>query len=242
MERAHLEMASLTRPMAESSNAIRVVIGDDHAIFRDALRKLLQAEPGFQVVGEAGDGVEATRVLRQVGADILLLDLAMPRHPGTEALRELATSRSEVRSIILAAAVETIEIVEALRFGARGVLLKDSATELLFNSMRSVMAGQYWVFRKSFPSLAEAFGNLLPERRREPRKNTFGLTPRELEIIGTVVAAYSNKEIAQKFSVSEITVKHHLTSVFDKLGVSTRLELVVFAVGHHLVGNVASKN
>src|SRR3979411_3032203 len=125
---------------------IRIVIADDHPIFRDGLRRLLEAEADLKVIGEACDGAEAVKLARQLKPDILLLDLAMPRHPGLEALRELSSgSANSVRVILLTAAAEKNQIVEALHLGARGVVLKDSATQLLLKSIHTVMAGEYWV-------------------------------------------------------------------------------------------------
>ncbi len=222
--------------MDKSRPTIRLLIADDHPIFRDGLRRLLELEPDFRVIGEAADGEGAVKLAHQLKPDILLLDLAMPRLPGLEALRELSESKTPVRTILLTAAIERDQIVEALQLGARGVVLKESATELLLKSVRSVMAGQYWVGRESVTDLVRTLRDLMPPRGAESRPRTFGLTPRELEMISAIVAGYTNKDIAQRFAISEQTVKHHLTNIFDKLGLSNRLELALYAVNHHLVG------
>ncbi|MGA9759221.1 MAG: response regulator transcription factor [Candidatus Sulfotelmatobacter sp.] len=212
----------------------RIVIADDHPIFRDGLRRLLEAEPDLKVLGEASDGAEAVRLARQLKPDILLLDLAMPKHPGLEALKDLSTSPTPVRVILLTAAAEKSQIVEALQLGARGVVLKDSATQLLLKAIHTVMSGEYWVGRESVSNLVQYLRTLVQSSSDEARQKKFGLTPREIEIVSTVVAGYSNKEIAEYFKISEDTVKHHLSNIFDKLGVSTRLELALFAVNQSL--------
>lgn len=215
---------------------IRILIADDHPLFRDGLRRLLQSEPGFEVVGEASDGDELLSLISKAKPDILLLDLSMPRRDGMAVLRELAAAKIPVRTLLLTAAIDQNQIVQALRLGAYGVILKESTTQRLFDSIRCVMAGQYWVGRESVSDLVKALrtaggpsdgGNGL-------RGRDFGLTPRELEIVTLVVAGYSNPDIAQRCSISEQTVKHHVSNIFDKLGVSNRLELALFAVNHRL--------
>jgi len=220
----------------KNSRAVRILIADDHPIFRDGLRRLLDSEPEFQVIGQASNGVEAVNLARQMKPDILLLDLAMPLLTGLNALRELAKVASPVHTILLTAAIDKPEIIEALQLGARGIVLKDSATELLLKSIRTVMAGQYWVGRESVSDLVKFLRQPLPPTGRS--KN-FGLTKRELQVVAAIVEGYSNKEIAQKFSLSEDTVKHHLTNIFNKAGVSNRLELALFAINHRLIEGIA---
>ncbi|HEY1271650.1 MAG TPA: response regulator transcription factor [Terriglobales bacterium] len=221
--------------MDRKAQPIRIVLADDHPIFRDGLRRLLEAESDLKVIGEARDGAEAVRLARQLKPEIMLLDLAMPKHPGLEALRELSTGgANSVRIILLTAAAEKNQIVEALQLGARGVVLKDSATQLLLKAIHTVMAGEYWVVRESVSNLVQHLQTLMQTSQQDARQKKFGLTPRELEIVSAVVAGFANKEIAEYFKISEDTVKHHLSNIFDKLGVSTRLELALFAVNQSL--------
>jgi two-component system, NarL family, nitrate/nitrite response regulator NarL len=219
----------------ERSEGIRIVIADDHPIFRRGLRHLLEAEPGFAIVGEASDGEEAIRLARSVQPDVLLLDVAMPGVSGMDALAELAGAPPPCfRTILLTASIEKAEIVKALQLGAAGVVLKSSATELLLKSIRSVMAGQHWIGRESVSDLVQALRTYVDTPGKTARER-FGLTARELEVTSQVVSGLSNKEIAKKFSLSEDTVKHHLTNIFDKVGASNRLELALFAVHHRLL-------
>jgi len=222
-------------PMDSSNSAISFLIADDHPIFRNGLRNLLQAQPGFHVVAEAADGAEAVRLATQLKPDIVVLDLAMPRYSGLEALRDLLSSPAPRRVIVLAAATESPQIVEALELGAHAVVLKEWTTDMLIKSIYTVMAGQYWVRRETVVGLLQALRDLRTSITGENTGKSFGLTPRETEIVGMIAAAYTNRHIAEEFSISEQTVKHHLTSIFGKLGVSTRLELALFAVNHSLV-------
>ena len=214
--------------------SVRILIADDHPIFRDGLKRLLESESDLKVIGEACDGIEAVELVRKLRPEILLLDLAMPRRPGLEALREIGTDGFPVRVILLTAAAEKEQIVEALQLGARGVVLKDSATQILLKSIRAVMHGEYWVGRESVSNLVQYLRSLIDSSATASRRKRYGLTPRELEIISAVVAGYANKEVAEHFKISEDTVKHHLSNIFDKLGVSTRLELALFAVNQSI--------
>ena len=222
-------------PIRRNGGRVRVVIADDHPIFRDGLRKLIESQPGMCVTGESSVGAEVVRLARELKPDILLLDLALPRRSGLQVLNDLAGLSSPVRTLVLAAAVEESSILEAFYLGAHGVVLKASPRKVLLNSIRSVIAGQYWLDNESFPIVIEALRKAPPSQNGATGGKDYGLTPSELKIVGRVACGSSNKEVGQEFSISERTVKHHLTNVFNKLGVSSRVELAVFALERGLV-------
>ena len=215
-------------------NDINVLIADDHPIFRSGLRALIETESGVTIAGEAADGEQALALTRKLKPDVLLLDLVMPKLSGLDVLRELSAGPPvPTRSVILTAAIADEQITEALRLGARGVVLKDASTQLLVKSIRCVVAGEFWIGRGNVQGLIQALQMAHSAPPEDPVKR-FGLTARELEVINTIVEGYSNKEIAHRFSISEQTVKHHLSSIFDKVGVSNRLELALFSVHNQL--------
>lgn len=218
-----------------SAPAIRVLIADDHPILREGLRRLLEDDGGFEVVGQASDGREAVRLAREVQPDVLLLDLAMPRTSGLDALRELSGSGPGPRVLLLTVAIDDAQVMEALELGARGVVLKEAATELLFKAIRSVVAGQYWVGRDIVTDIVRH----LRERasaaaRRRLASPAQRLTSREREIVAMVADGSSNRELASRLGLAEDTVKHHVSNIFDKLGVSNRTELAAYAASHGL--------
>jgi DNA-binding NarL/FixJ family response regulator len=221
--------------MKQKSGKIRIVIADDHAIFRDGLKTLLADQENLHVVGEACDGNEALKQIKKLRPDVLLLDMSMPGASGMDVLEALSNSSDSnpMHTILLSGALEGEEITRALELGARGIVLKDSAPQTLFKSIATIIAGEYWIGRQSFPTCQEALKQHRHAAKKTPKN--FGLTAREMEILSQAVSGLSNKEIATRFTISEQTVKHHITSIFDKLGVYNRLELTLFALHHKLV-------
>jgi two-component system, NarL family, nitrate/nitrite response regulator NarL len=220
--------------MPRNEPAVRILIADDHTIFRAGLKAMIAGERGFQVVGEASDGDEAIQLVEILSPDILLLDLLMPKVSGMEVLKSIADKRKEVRSIILSGAADGGDISRVFELGARGLVLKESATTLLFKCIQAVMDGQYWIGQSSVATLSQTL-NHCRDSAKDNKKKNFGLTEREMEIVRAVVSGYPNKEIASRFGISEQTVKHHITNIFDKLGVYNRLELTLFVFHHNLI-------
>lgn len=214
---------------------IRIVVADDHPVVRFGVRNMLTNEPGFEVVGEADDGDDAITQTLELEPDILLLDLAMPRLPGLEAMRAIMTKSPRVKIVLLTSTISVQQIIEALQIGARGILLKDSVAGDLTHALRAVLSGDYWIGGERVANLLKALQELQAQAASVPERKTYGLTPRELEVVTCIVEGCSNRDIAKQFTISEETVKRHLSNVFDKTGVSTRLELALFAIAHKLV-------
>lgn len=220
------------------STAWSVLIADDHSLFRDGLRRLLEFEPEFQVVGEAEDARGTIELAQKLQPDMILLDLAMPDANGLEAMESLVERAPSSRVVLLSAAITKAQVVKALALGVRGIALKEATSEGLFRGMRLVMDGQYWVADECVNNLVEALREATSGGPRDNQPKDFGLTRRELEIVNLVVAGYSNPEIAKKCSISEQTVKHHMSNIFDKVGMYNRVELALFAVSHRIAGDV----
>jgi two-component system, NarL family, nitrate/nitrite response regulator NarL len=240
-------------PSADANAAVRVFIADDESLFRASLRQLLAAPPsvlqdvygvdvgsGFEVVGEAGTGEDVVRLVQATPPDLLLLDLCMPRMSGLEALRELVSCRDRIKIILLAGSIDRSQLVSAVRLGVRGLLLKDSPTEVLFDAIMRVMAGQYWLGQSLVTDLLEIVRPLMQSTGVTGQGAPSKLTPREQQVLRMVVAGHSNKQIAQQWTVSEETIKHHLTRMFDKVGAANRVELAMLATSQGLLDSFDS--
>ena len=222
---------------------IRLLIADDHPIVRDGLKKLLLLEDDFEVVGEATDGRDVLDKVRELDPDVVLLDLRMPNLDGLGALQALPQVNKRTRVIILTASEDKNEFVQAMKLGCSGIVLKQTAPELIVKSIRKVHSGEIWLDSHTTAAVMRQFSTGLEGSSGNGQSNGNGkgrerspLSAREREIVALVAQGYKNKEMAEKMFISEQTVKNHLHNIFDKLGVSDRLELALYAIhkGLHL--------
>ncbi len=209
------------------TEAIRILLAGPQTLFREALHCLLETERDFAVVGEVALGPETLGQVAKLRPDVLLLDMAQAPDAGIELLRALVRDRDPVHTVILTEGAGD-NVVVSLKCGVRGIVPKRTTTPLLFKGIRAVAAGQYWVGHENILYLV----NHIREDAPQARNGGARLTAREMEIVTSIVDGATNKEIAHKLSISEQTVKHHLTSVFGKVGVSNRLELALYAMHH----------
>ena len=218
--------------MAKTRSRIKILIADDHAIFRDALRKLLESDDEIKIVGEASSGTECIKKLGKLIPDILLLDLRMPNMNGLAVLEEINFDTIPTRVIVLTAAEDHRDVLRAMRLGARGVVLKESAIDLLVRTIHRVHAGEISLDSHITAEMVKAFSGSLKSGARSEKQL---LTDREMEVVQLVSQGYQNKEIGKSLFISEQTVKNHLLNIFDKIGVSDRVELTLYAIHHRLI-------
>ncbi|MCP5116084.1 MAG: response regulator transcription factor [bacterium] len=216
---------------------IKIMVADDHPVVREGIRKLLELEDDMQVVGEACDGREVLEMVGQLQPDIVLLDLKMPGMDGLAVLQTLQHVKGGAKIIVLTASEDKNEWVQAMKLGCCGIVVKQTPPELIVKSIRKVNEGEIWLdshttaaVMRQFASPADRAGGGRGGRSRSPLSN------REREIVALVAQGYRNREMAEKMFISEQTVKNHLHNIFDKLGVSDRLELALYAIhkGLHL--------
>lgn len=210
---------------------IRIVIADDHPIVLDGLSQLFAAESDIEVVARCTNGEEALAAARELRPDVLVLDVRMPLLSGLAVLRTLMGEKSAPRVVLLTGQVSDVEVMNAVRYGVSGIVLKETAPRVLLQSVRAVAAGEQWLDPKMIQSAAEATGR--GETALE--KATRTLTRRELDIVRMVATGARNREIGEKLGISEGTVKMYLHTIYEKLGISGRVELSNYARDHALV-------
>jgi DNA-binding NarL/FixJ family response regulator len=210
---------------------IRLVTADDHPLILQALRQLFELQADFQVLACCATAEETLQAVRQHRPDVLILDLRMPDAGGLTVLRRMKEEELPTGVVLLTGVADEDEILEAMRLGARGVVLKDTPPDLVLQCVRAVHAGAQWLEMRSIGRLLDKF----LEREAKSRQIESGLTLREAEILRMVEAGLRNKEIADRLSISEGTVKVHVHHIFEKLGVPNRLELLRYAKTNGLV-------
>ena len=218
----------------KKAEAIRVLLADDCAMLLEGLRALFDLQPDIQVIGTCRDGESALRLALELKPNVLLLDISMSKMSGMEVLRELSLAEATTKAIVLTGRIDRKEVVESIRLGARGIVLKHTSFDLLANAVRCVMSGEYWVERSWVSDLAKTVHELSPNPSVAVPQPLCSLTSRERDIVAAVLSGCTNKEIAQKHNISDQTVKNHLTAIYDKIGVSSRLELALFATRYGL--------
>lgn len=211
---------------------IKILIADDHLIIRQGLRLILETESDFELVGEASDGAEALRLCKKLEPDVVLMDLRMPNMDGLTAIEKLRTEQPEIAVVILTTFNEDELMFRGLQAGARGYLLKDTDRTMLFDTIRAAARGETLL-------KPEIMARVLSKRittKSNPSEQS-GLTERELEVLEAVARGERSKEVASRLGISERTVKAHLASIYNKLGVDSRAAAIAVAAQKGLINN-----
>lgn len=204
---------------------IRILIADDHTLFRAGLRLLLESEPGFQVVGQAADGIEAVMLARTLKPDVILMDLVMPRQDGIAAIAEISRENPQARILVLTGFVQDDKVFPAIKAGAQGYLLKDAEPRELIQAIRDV----YQDKSSLSPTIARRLMRELQQPPSLPPTDR-PLSARELQVLRLVAQGLSNQEIATQLMVSERTVRSHVSNILDKLHIANRTQAALYAI------------
>ena len=208
---------------------IRIVLIDDHTLFRSGIKALLARQEDFEVIGEASDGLSGVKLVEQQQPDVVLLDLDMPVMNGREALAQILSSRPDQTVVMLTVSEDSEDLTECMRLGARGFLLKNINAEFLVDAIKKAANGDN-VFSPEMT--ARLVQSLIRPNTPQPAGALDTLTPREMEILGHLAAGHSNKVIARKLDLAESTIKVHVQSILRKLELSSRVQAAVYAVQH----------
>src|SRR5215510_4228780 len=220
--------------MTDTSDKLRLLIVDDHLIVREGLRMLIDSQPAMSVIGMASNKTEALDLVKSTTPDLILLDLDLAGEDGLTFLSDLRAAHTKAQVLVLTALTNPDVHRKAVRLGAMGVVLKESAAEVLIKAIKKVHAGEVWLDRSTMGTLLRELAEEDEAEDTSDEARIATLTARERQVISLIAEGLKNKQIAERLFISETTVTHHQSSIFSKLGVSDRLELVIHAYGHNL--------
>jgi DNA-binding NarL/FixJ family response regulator len=218
-----------------ASDQLRVLIADDHALFRRGLDMVLDQEPDIEVVGEATDGQEAIEKAQQLMPDVVLMDVRMPKHTGIEATQRIKELLPHVKILMLTISDEEADLYESVKAGASGYLLKEISTEEVAEAIRSVVAGHSRISPAMASKLLNEFASMTKRTEERQQLPPPRLTERELEVLKLVAQGLGNRDIAKELYISENTVKNHIRNILEKLQLHSRMEAVIYAVRENIL-------
>lgn len=217
--------------MIETEGKIRIVIAEDHCLFREGLRLLLGTEKGIESVGEAVNGFQAIDVINDLKPDVVLLDINLSETNGIQPITAIRQKSPETKVLMLGFVTDEDTVFKSLMLGAKGYLLKNSTPSELIKAIKAVNRGEMWVERKLISKLFDEDAKVLFREEERVKKTKEGLTVREKEVLRALTKGFTNKEIGESLFISDKTVKTHLNSIFRKLNVTRRLQAILYAIG-----------
>src|SRR5437667_10424854 len=228
-------MKTESTPDRSIDQSLRVLIVDDHALFRRGLQMVLKQEPDIEVVGEAADGHEAVGKAQELMPDVILMDVRMPKRSGIEATQRIKELLPHVKILMLTISDEEADLYDAIKAGASGYLLKEIPIEEVADAIRSVWAGQSRISPSMASKLLTEFAAISKATEERPQMPAPRLTDREMEVLKLVAQGLNNRDIAKKLYISENTVKNHIRNILEKLHLHSRMEAVVYAVREKMI-------
>jgi len=223
------------KPTGTDTERLRVLVCDDHALFRRGLQMVLEQEADLELVGEASDGVEAVQKAQELMPDVILMDVRMPKRSGIEAAGDIKDVLPHVKILMLTISDEEADLYEAIKAGASGYLLKEIPIDDVAEAIRSVWAGQSRISPSMASKLLTEFAAMSKVSSEKPQVPTPHLTDREMEVLRLVAQGLNNRDIAKQLFISENTVKNHIRNILEKLHLHSRMEAVVYAVREKLL-------
>jgi len=229
------QLETTETPVPLSDEPIRVLIVDDHALFRRGLVMVLEQEKDIDLVGEAGDGAEAVNIAQDTMPDVVLMDVRMPRRGGIEATSQIKAIAPHTKILMLTISDEEADLYDAIKAGASGYLLKEISIEEVANAIRQVHAGQSMISPSMASKLLTEFATMVKKTDEKPAAAQPRLTEREMEVLRLVAKGRNNRDIAKELFISENTVKNHIRNILEKLHLHSRMQAVVYAVREKLL-------